>query len=474
MKKLFCNLYLKNEKAYTGPDAETVFSEDPVSLAIAFSDYGADGVIVQDLSGEVICDDSMSEAEFVQKKDAAHEKALDTIKEICSKCSVPVIGCGNINRMEDVKKLLYAGCDQVIMDLDSAKERAALEEVSKKFGKDKILGRFSEEESENGFTSLGSDEKKVIDGLICSYVIDFDGKDPCALLDEMQECTAPAIIFYDTYVKDNDDSKPEASDLTVFTDSFKERIRADLQKENICGVAGEDVNLLGDSLMAFKNLLLTEDHLEMDAFLPKLSWESLKKDPQGLVPCVVQDVYTGEVLMVAYMNKEAYQMTLKTGKMTYYSRSRNSLWIKGETSSHYQYVKSLTADCDLDTLLAKVSQVGAACHTGSYSCFFNSIAQKSVQKKDDPLHVFEDVYNVILDRKVHPREGSYTNYLFDKGLDKILKKVGEEATEIVIAAKNQSSNEVTYEISDFLYHMMVLMAEKGITWEEVTRELANR
>lgn len=177
--------------------------------------------------------------------------------------------------------------------------------------------------------------------------------------------------------------------------------------------------------------------------------------------------------MVAYMNEEAYRMTLQTGKMTYYSRSRDELWVKGETSGHYQYVKSLTADCDKDTILAKVSQVGAACHTGSHSCFFNKIMEKEYEETN-PLKVFEQVFAVIQDRKIHPKDGSYTNYLFDKGIDKILKKLGEEATEIVIAAKNPNANEIKYEISDFLYHMMVLMVEKDVTWEEITAELARR
>ena len=131
------------------------------------------------------------------------------------------------------------------------------------------------------------------------------------------------------------------------------------------------------------------------------------------------------------------------------------------------------ADCDKDTILAKVSQIGAACHTGAHSCFFNEIMSREYTESN-PLRVFEQVFGVILDRKVHPKEGSYTNYLFDKGIDKILKKLGEEATEIVIAAKNPNPNEIKYEIADFLYHMMVLMAEKGVTWEEITEELAKR
>ncbi len=147
--------------------------------------------------------------------------------------------------------------------------------------------------------------------------------------------------------------------------------------------------------------------------------------------------------------------------------------MKGETSGHIQYVKELTADCDFDTILAKVSQVGVACHTGNQSCFFNEIVKKEYIEKN-PLKVFETVYNIIEDRKNNPKEGSYTNYLFDKGIDKILKKVGEECTEIVIAAKNPDPEEIKYEISDFLYHVMVLMVEKGVTWEEITQELAQR
>ncbi len=173
------------------------------------------------------------------------------------------------------------------------------------------------------------------------------------------------------------------------------------------------------------------------------------------------------------MNEEAFETTLATGKMTYWSRSREELWIKGMTSGHFQYVKSLDIDCDNDTILAKVSQTGAACHTGNRTCFYRNLVQREYDEAN-PLKVFEQVYETILDRKLHPKEGSYTNYLFDKGLDKILKKVGEEATELVIAAKNPDPEEIKYELSDFLYHAMVLMAERGVTWEDITRELANR
>ena len=245
-----------------------------------------------------------------------------------------------------------------------------------------------------------------------------------------------------------------------------------LKRDNVRGICGEFINDLETDIMKLKTEL-SQKGIKMDNFDPAISWENLKKNSDGLIPVIVQDYTTNDVLMCAYMNEEAFHATINCGKMTYYSRSRQELWMKGETSGHIQYVKELTADCDFDTILAKVSQVGVACHTGNPSCFFNEIVKKEYIEKN-PLKVFETVYNIIEDRKNNPKEGSYTNYLFDKGIDKILKKVGEECTEIVIAAKNPDPEEIKYEISDFLYHVMVLMVEKGVTWEEITQELAQR
>ena len=199
----------------------------------------------------------------------------------------------------------------------------------------------------------------------------------------------------------------------------------------------------------------------------------IKFDANGLVPCIVQDYKTGEVLMMAYMNAQSYDLTLRTGVMTYYSRSRQELWVKGETSGHYQYVKELLADCDNDTLLAKVEQIGAACHTGNRSCFFNEMLKHEYDEKN-AYAVLKGLYDVVVDRKKNPKEGSYTNYLFDKGIDKILKKCGEEATEITIAAKNPNAEELKYEIADYLYHLTVLMVECNVDWEDIVEELSKR
>ena len=251
-----------------------------------------------------------------------------------------------------------------------------------------------------------------------------------------------------------------------------EKIVALLQRKKVRGISGPFINSPQTDVMEMKSQLSAAG-IKMDNFEPALKWDDLKKNSDGLVPVIVQDYRTDEVLMLAYMNEEAFLTTINLGKMTYWSRSRQDLWTKGLTSGHIQYVKSLTADCDYDTILAKVSQVGVACHTGNESCFFNEIVKKEYMEKN-PQKILEDVYAIIVDRKAHPKEGSYTNYLFEKGVDKILKKVGEECTEIVIAAKNPNPEEIKYEISDFLYHVMVLMVEKGITWEDVMQELSQR
>ncbi len=243
-----------------------------------------------------------------------------------------------------------------------------------------------------------------------------------------------------------------------------------LRLPNVCGVS---TNYFLDKEIFKIKMNMKQAGIEMNTFESAMDFSEFKTDEKGLIPCITQDYKTGEVLQLAYMNQQSYEATCSTGKMTYFSRSRQELWCKGETSGHYQYVKELRLDCDHDTVLAKVHQVGAACHTGARSCFFNELAKKEYNNTN-PLTILNEVFATIEERKAHPKEGSYTNYLFEKGIDKILKKCGEEATEIVIAAKNPDAEELKYEIADFLYHMMVLMAECGLNWDDVVKELANR
>jgi len=201
--------------------------------------------------------------------------------------------------------------------------------------------------------------------------------------------------------------------------------------------------------------------------------DSLRFDSQGLIPAIIQDVGSGEVLMMAYMNREALQKTLESGRTWFWSRSRQQLWNKGATSGHYQDVKEMSYDCDADCLLVKVAQTGAACHTGQRSCFHNMIISDG-ENAGSSAAILNEIYDVVLNRRKEMPEGSYTTYLFSKGLDKILKKVGEETAEIIIGAKNGNKGEVVYEVGDLLYHLMVLLAEQGITPNEVYLELSNR
>ncbi len=427
MKRLIPCIFLYHEKAVKNFKDMTVVSDNPTELAKAYRDNAADELIIFDMS----------------KSDEEHEKALNMMKAICAAVDIPVIGAGNVKRMEDVKKILYAGCERAVLNYDKEENIEITEEVSGKFGKDRIYLSFTKPETL-------SIHRQLIDACISETIwIEQAGK----VKETVQCLNDPTII--------------------VMENCSLENMSRILENPAVDGISGNVINDNYKNLYAMKSVF-QEAGVEVKLPDEKLSWADLKLNSDGHVPVVVQDYRTDEVLMVAYMNEEAFNHTVRTGKMTYYSRSRQELWIKGETSGHYQYVKSLTADCDYDTILAKVSQVGAACHTGSRSCFFNEIMARDLKETANPLKVFEEVMRVIEDRKIHPREGSYTNYLFDKGLDKILKKVGEEAAEIIIAAKNTNANELKYEMADFLYHMMVLMAEKGISWDDITTELSNR
>ena len=201
-----------------------------------------------------------------------------------------------------------------------------------------------------------------------------------------------------------------------------------------------------------------------------LNIEELKFDKDGLIPAVVVDSITKKVLTLAYMNKESLKISMEKGLTCFFSRSRQELWLKGETSGNYQHIVSITADCDNDALTVVVEKDGPACHLGTDSCFTRQVYQ-SPELSEFSL---EGLYGLLMDRKHEMPEGSYTTYLFEKGIDKILKKVGEECTEVIIAGKADDKKETVYEIADLAYHVMVLMCEMGITVEDVHRELASR
>ena len=196
----------------------------------------------------------------------------------------------------------------------------------------------------------------------------------------------------------------------------------------------------------------------------------MKFDEKGLIPAIVQDFYTKQVLTLAYMNRESLEITMKEGRTCFWSRSRQKLWRKGESSGNYQKVVSMTADCDGDALVIEVIKEGPACHTGRESCFFNEVYQSPEQNGFS----YEELMNQIRGRKENPKEGSYTTYLFEEGTEKILKKIGEESSEVIIAAAKGDREETIYEVSDLLYHLFVMMIDAGIDLKDITAELASR
>lgn len=420
-KKLIPIIYLKDTFAYSDEACTKLTGEDAFAVACRFSENGADEIIIMDLSYD----------------DASHDEAVGVIRKITKAIDTPVIAGGNVKRVEDVKKYLYAGARIALLDEARESNMLMMKEVSDRFGKDKI-------------------------GLI------YSGYDKDVI--QMSKDNELSVIF----MKESVDYKNELKNFAGIPVIIETSILFDdiIALDGVDGISGQIISNMDYDFMKKKHELSNKG-ISMNTFQSSIPFSDFKLNSDGLIPVVVQDYKTDEVLMVAYMNEEAYKLTIETGRMTYFSRSRQEIWVKGLTSGHFQYVRSIEIDCDNDTLLAKVKQIGAACHTGNRSCFYRNLISTEYAQTN-PLKVFNDVMSVIEDRKLHPKEGSYTNYLFDKGIDKILKKCGEEAAEIIIAAKNPDPEEIKYEISDFLYHVMVLMVLKGITWEDIVKELANR
>ena len=346
-KKIIPCIYLLNKTAVKGLKDHTLVDADPVKLAKFYEANSADALLVFDMSDS----------------DETHEEALDIIKSICVTLDIPVYGAGNVKRMEDIKKLLYAGCNKAALNYSKQSNIDITEEVSKKFGADKIIACVESLE-----------EIKTNNDLISTYCDMVLLVNPAKVHDSAAASSVPMMV-----------ALPE---LTL------DKMIQVLQIENIYGISGEAVTKNAAELTALKGIL-EENGVKVSRVRARFAWEEFKLNSDGLLPVIVQDYKTDEVLMMAYMNKEAYEKTLETGLMTYYSRSRRSLWVKGETSGHYQNVQSLTIDCDLDTMLAKVIQTGVACHTGNKTCFFQTVMEKEMKTEDNPLRVFEDVYEVI-------------------------------------------------------------------------------
>ena len=371
-------------------------------------------------------------------------RLIKLIKNVASRSDLPMYVYQHYSRLEDVKKILYAGAAGTVMGAVAGADFRLIKEAVSRFGKDKIW--------------VGIPDTQPISPALIGAIKD-TGVGGCVVA-----ANRTAVEMFDDFRLNVIWVKP--------FETVSEAMDA-LSVEGMVGICG--VHGITDKKLDIMTLKaeLKDKGLDVNCFESKLAFSDFKCNSDGLIPVITQDYKTGEVLMLAYMNEASFNETVRSGRMTYFSRSRQELWKKGETSGHYQYVKSMDIDCDKDTLLAKVVQIGAACHTGHRSCFYTNLMKKAYDDTN-PATILEQVMGTIEERKRHPKEGSYTNYLFDQGIDKILKKVGEEATEIVIAAKNPDSDELKYEICDFLYHMMVLMSERDVSWKEITKELAAR
>lgn len=420
-------------------DAQNEIDTNIIKLANQYANQGADEILLYDYS----------------KDEASGEKLLAVAKKVTKDIDIPLNLGLYVRRLEDVKKALYTGATKVLIKDSITWDMEVIQEAISRFGKDKIIIEIN-------------DNKDIDMGVIESY----------------KNMGVYGVMLKHLDLTNSTKDKLEIIELPILIrDSLSNNDIFELISiPNVYGVATNHFEYYQDgaSVIPPENkdimrakMALKNHGISVNTFESALNYRDFKLDSNGLVPVVVQDYKTSEVLMLAYMNEESYKQTIATGRMTYYSRSRDELWVKGLTSGHFQYIKSMSIDCDNDTILAKVKQVGAACHTGSRTCFYTDLIKKEYDSTN-PLTVFQDVYDTIMDRKNNPKEGSYTNYLFDKGIDKILKKCGEEATEIVIAAKNPDAEELKYEISDFLYHMMVLMAECNLDWNDVVKELAHR
>ena len=392
------------------------------------------------------------------------ESLLATVKEVVRRVDIPVMIGTRVKRFEDIKKAFYTGAQSVVLQYRDIKGTDLIKQGCERFGKDSIIieVNMDPETATDVFADKDIFDSEYYGGLLFKHVVISE-----KLKKTILGMKVPVIIR-DSLIRNDILSLISLENVEGIATSYY--AAKTLPADNLYS-DGPSVQA-GAGIMQVKRNLKSEG-IDVNTFDSKLKFADLKKNSDGMVPVVVQDYRNNEVLMLAYMNEEAFNKTVETGIMTYFSRSRQELWIKGETSGHYQYVKELIADCDNDTLLAKVEQIGAACHTGNRSCFFNEMLKHEYDEKN-AYAVLKGLYDVVVDRKKNPKEGSYTNYLFDKGIDKILKKCGEEATEITIAAKNPNAEELKYEIADYLYHLTVLMVECNVDWEDIVEELSKR
>lgn len=423
-KRLIATIYIKNGVLVVGKEDHTPVGA-PDDIARMFNDCGIDNILLMDISDNL----------------EGHRLSMATIKEINRILEVTAYGYGWIDSINDVRDYMFAGCEKVILNSSSPEINTLITEAGTRYGKDKL--------------SLSLDTVDVLFKQKTAIEENFDdlflfSKDIIEAVENMTEVPYYAFI--------------EGDDLKEYVEAMK--------NEHCLGVGGYILDKLTTDIMLLKYRFRNMG-IPVYIFESSLDWSEFKLDNDGLIAVVTQDYTTNEVLNYGYMDEEAFNETMSSGKMAYYNKETRQVARHGINNGHYQYVKSLSVDCHKQVLLAKISQVGCACHTGNYSCFFTEILRKDYIEKNI-FKLLENKYNNISARKNHPIEGSYTARLFENGLNEILKKLQTVTTDMTLYAKDEDTDALPATIADLLYVTMVLMCEYDIRWDDITREMGER
>ncbi len=429
---------------------------DPIECIERYCAEGADEIWLLDISAST----------------EGRKTNLDMVKAAAAHCTVPLCVGGGIKSLDDADAVMAAGASKVGVGSAALHNDEVVRRVSYKYGVNATAALVDVFKNAQGEYEVMDAGQKASGKQLKPWIRQLEAWGAGEiLLTTMQDGARTGYDLEATRIAAQASSLPViasggAGELTHFADAVTKAGAKGVLAAGVFHSGALTISQVKDYLEAQGIPVLHKDEIDLDA---------IKFDEKGLVPAIAQDAQTGTVLMLAYMNRESLTLTLRTKLATYFSRSRQELWVKGATSGHYQHVREVRYDCDGDAILLKVDQQGAACHTGNYSCFFNPLLTLPGGRSSSMgMRIIQSVYDQVLDRKAHPKEGSYTNTLLNKGVDKIGKKVVEEAAEVLIAAKNRSREEVSFEVADLMYHLTVLLADQGMCWDDIYAELENR
>ena len=429
---------------------------DPIECIERYCAEGADEIWLLDISAST----------------EGRKTNLDMVKAAAVHCTVPLCVGGGTKSLDDADAVMAAGASKVGVGSAALHNDEVVRRVSYKYGVNATTALVDVFKNAQGKYEVMDAGQKPSGKQLKPWIRQLEAWGAGEiLLTTMQDGARTGYDLEATRIAAQASSLPViasggAGELAHFADAVTKAGAKGVLAAGVFHSGALTISQVKDYLEAQGIPVLHKDEIDLDA---------IKFDEKGLVPAIAQDAQTGTVLMLAYMNCESLTLTLRTKLATYFSRSRQELWVKGATSGHYQHVREVRYDCDGDAILLKVDQQGAACHTGNYSCFFNPLLTLPGGRSSSMgMRIIQSVYDQVLDRKAHPKEGSYTNMLLNKGVDKIGKKVVEEAAEVLIAAKNRSREEVSFEVADLMYHLTVLLADQGMCWDDIYAELENR